>query len=99
MPKQFLLNPDGSIPANANIELLQAEGIPLVLPTPIPREPGMVAVEQEPQQDENGVWRQVWALTPAPESEHETEPEAQDPLASLTPEQKAALLALLTKPE
>jgi hypothetical protein len=99
MVKQFLLNPDGSIPANAKIELLQAEGIPLVMPTPIPREPGMIAVEQEPQQDKNGVWRQVWALTPAPESEPETEQEAQDPLASLTDEQKAALLALLTQME
>jgi hypothetical protein len=66
MPKQFLLNPDGSVPANANIELLTAEGIPLVLPTPMPRESGMVAVEQEPQQDDDGVWRQVWVLEPAP---------------------------------
>jgi hypothetical protein len=97
MPKQFLLNPDGSIPANANVELLQAEGIPLVMPTPIPRKPGMVAVEQEPQQDADGVWRQVWTLEPAPEPE--PQPEQQDPLAALTDEQKAALLALLTKPE
>lgn len=64
MPKQFLLNPDGSIPTNANIELLQAEGIPLVLPTPMPRESGMVAVEQAPQQGADGVWRQVWVLEP-----------------------------------
>ena len=92
MPKQFLLNPDGTIPAGANVELLKAEGIPLVLPTPIPTAPGMVAVEQEPQEDANGVWRQVWALEPAPKSEPEQAP---DPLASLTPEQKTALLALL----
>ena len=71
MPKQFLLNPDGSIPANANIELLKAEGIPLVLPTPMPRQSGMIAVEQEPQQDAEGVWRQVWVLEPAPEPENE----------------------------
>ena len=64
MPKQFLLNPDGSIPANANVELLQAEGIPLVLPTEMPRESGMVAVEQEPQKDVMGIWRQVWVLAP-----------------------------------
>jgi hypothetical protein len=94
MPKQFLLNPDGSIPANANVELLQAEGIPLVMPTPIPREPGMVAVEQEPQQDADGVWRQVWTLEPAPEPEPQPE-QPIDPLASLTDEQKQALLALL----
>lgn len=69
MPKQFLLNPDGSVPANANVELLQAKGIPLVIPTPMPREGGMVAVEQEPQQDANGVWRQVWVLELASEPE------------------------------
>lgn len=92
MPKQFLLNPDGSIPANTNIELLQAEGIPLVNPTPIPRESGMAAVEQEPEQDADGVWHQVWVLEPAPEPVPEP---VQDPLASLTDEQKQALLALL----
>jgi hypothetical protein len=67
MPKQFLLNPDGSVPANANVELLTAAGIPLVMPTPMPREGGMVAVEQDPQQDADGVWRQVWVLEVAPE--------------------------------
>lgn len=66
MPRQFLLNPDGSIPPNTNVELLQAEGIPLVLPSPIPTAPGMVAVEQDPQQDAQGVWRQVWVLEPVP---------------------------------
>lgn len=93
MPKQFLLNADGSIPENVNLELLQETGIPLVLPTPIPRAAGMVAVEQEPQQDAEGVWRQVWSLEPAPEPEF-VDPPA-DPLAALTDEQKAALLALL----
>jgi hypothetical protein len=62
MPKQFLLNPDGSVPANVNVELLKAEGIPLVVPTPMPRKPGMAAVEQNPQQDSDGVWHQVWVL-------------------------------------
>ena len=75
MPRQFLLNPDGSIPANANVELLQAEGIPLVIPTPMPRQHGMVAVEQDPQQDAQGVWRQVWVLKPAPEPEPVQTPE------------------------
>ena len=64
MPKQFLLNSDGSIPPNVNVDLLAAQNIPLVLPTPVPRVPGMVAVEQEPQQDADGVWRQVWVLEP-----------------------------------
>jgi hypothetical protein len=68
MPKQFLLNADGSIPANVNVQALEAAGIPLVLPTPMPRQGGMVAVEQEPQQID-GVWKQVWMLEPAPEPE------------------------------
>lgn len=92
MPKQFLLNPDGSIPENTNVELLKAEGVLLVLPSPVPRMSGMVAVEQEPEQDENGVWRQKWALEFAPEPDPEP---VQNPLDSLTEEQKQALLALL----
>jgi hypothetical protein len=72
MPKQFLLNPDGSIPANVNVELLKANGIPLVMPTPMPRESGMMAVEQEPQQDADGVWRQVWVMDFVVENTPET---------------------------
>lgn len=71
MPKQFLLNPDGSIPANVNVQALQEAGIPLVLPTPMPRTPGMVAIEQEPHQDADGVWRQVWVEEPAQEQAEE----------------------------
>jgi hypothetical protein len=71
MPKQFLLNPDGSIPANVNLQALQEAGIPLVLPTPMPRTSGMVAVEQEPQQDANGIWRQVWIEETAQEQAEE----------------------------
>ena len=70
MPKQFLLNADGSLPANVNVETLQAAGIPLVLPTPMPRQGGMVAVEQEPQIID-GVWKQMWTLEIAPEPEQE----------------------------
>lgn len=68
MPRQFLLNPDGSLQANVNVQALEEAGIPLVLPTLMPRQSGMVAVEQEPQQID-GVWKQVWALEPAPEPE------------------------------
>ena len=71
MPKQFLLNPDGSIPANINLQALQEAGVQLVLPTPMPRTPGMVAIEQEPQQDADGVWRQVWVEEPAQEQAEE----------------------------
>ena len=92
MRKQFLLNPDGSIPGDVNLAALQEAGIPLVIPTEMPRLSGMIAVEQDPQQDEHGVWRQVWTLEPAPEPA--PEPVA-DPLAALTLEQKQALVALL----
>mgnify|MGYP006270650189 CR=1 FL=1 len=64
MPKQFLINSDGSIPDGVNIAALEQAGIPLVMPTEIPIESGMVAVEQEPQQDSEGLWRQVWVLQP-----------------------------------
>jgi hypothetical protein len=69
MPRQFLLNADGSIPANVNVQALEEAGIPLVLPTPMSRQGGMVAVEQEPQQID-GVWKQVWTLEPAQETEN-----------------------------
>lgn len=67
MIKQFLLNVDGSVPPNVNVDLLIAEGIPMVVPTVMPRSPGMVAVEREPQQDNDGVWRQIWTLEPDPD--------------------------------
>lgn len=65
--KQFLLNPDGSIPSGANIAALLEAGIPLVLPTPRwrPAE-GMMLEEREPQRDGQGVWRQVWVEVPVP---------------------------------
>lgn len=64
MPKQFILNADGTAPSGVNIALLIAQNVPLVLPTPAPSEPDMIAVEQEPQQDADGFWRQVWTLEP-----------------------------------
>ena len=72
MPKQFLLNADGSIPANTNVALLEAEGIPLVLPTPRWRpSEDMVLQEADPIQVD-GVWRQVWVEVIAPEPEFES---------------------------
>ena len=69
MPKQFLLNADGSIPANTNVALLEAEGIPLVIPTPRwrPAE-GMVLQEADPVQVDS-VWKQTWIEVHAPEPE------------------------------
>jgi hypothetical protein len=64
--KQFLLNPDGSLPADANIEALKRAGIPLVLPTPRWRPaPGMMLVEAAPEM-RDGAMRQTWREAPAP---------------------------------
>lgn len=67
MPRQFLLNSDGSLPPHTNVGALMDAGIPLVLPTPRwrPAE-GMMLEEREPQRDDQGVWRQVWVEVPAP---------------------------------
>lgn len=64
MPKQFLLNPDGSIPEGTDVAMLEYFGIPMAIPTEMPRVPGMIAIEQEPEQDADGVWHQVWKLEP-----------------------------------
>lgn len=68
MVKQFLLNPDGSIPEGVNLQMLEAAGIPLVMPTPMPRTLGMVAVERDPVQID-GVWFQMWDEQPAPKAD------------------------------
>lgn len=71
--KQFLLNADGSVPEGIDVTLLEAAGVPLVLPTeqwhPAP---GFMLEERDPKQDNQGVWRQVWAEVPAPEPIFET---------------------------
>lgn len=64
--KQFLLNPDGSLPVGANIEALKRAGIPLVLPTPRWRPaPGMMLIEVEPEM-RDGAMRQTWKEVPIP---------------------------------
>lgn len=75
--KQFLLNPDGSLPPNTNMEVLQAEGIVMVLPTQR-YTPGewMTLVEGEPVQTADGVWHQVWNEVPAPPPEPVPVPES-----------------------
>jgi hypothetical protein len=58
--RQFLLNPDGTIPDGANIEALKRAGIPLALPTPRWRPaPGMMLVEAAPEM-RDGAMRQTW---------------------------------------
>lgn len=63
MIKQFLLNKDGSISANVNIKALEEAGIPLVMPSEMPRQSGMVAVEKEPIMID-GILTQSWELQP-----------------------------------
>jgi hypothetical protein len=70
---QFLLRPDGSIPPGVDVLVLRANGVLLVVPTEAPRQSGMVAVEQDAEQGDDGVWRQSWTLEPRPS---EDEPEA-----------------------
>lgn len=64
--KQFLLNPDGTIPANTNVTALQAAGVRLVMPTTPPvASPGMMVQDTEPELV-NGIWHQRWTEVPAP---------------------------------
>lgn len=66
---QFLLNPDGSIPAGTNISALIALGVRLVRPAPVPSPaPDMQIVEGEPEEI-NGIWWQTWAQVPASPSQ------------------------------
>lgn len=77
MVKQFLLNADGSVPSGANVARLLELGIPLVLPTARWRPAdGMMLAEGEPQQDADGIWRQVWFEVPMPPQEQESQEQA-----------------------
>lgn len=82
--KQFLLNPDGSVPPGTDLKALEDAGIELVQPVqrPVATE-GYTYVEGPP---ESGY--QTWVLVPVPVS---TEPQE---LPHLTPRQFTYLLAL-----
>lgn len=61
MPGQFLLNYDGSIPDGAPVQTLKALGIIFVIPTVPPAcQFDEKLIEDEPQQNENGQYVQVW---------------------------------------
>jgi hypothetical protein len=63
----FLLNPDGSFPAWADVAALEAAGVKFVVPTEAPRpEPGYRIEEGEPVLDEYGTWRQTWVQVALP---------------------------------
>ena len=63
--QQYLTRLDGSISDNVDLAALSAAGVLIVRPTPVPREPGFVAVEGDPEQ-RDGVWWQTWRLEPVP---------------------------------
>ncbi len=64
--RQFLLNPDGTIPENTDVAALKRANIPLVLPTPRWRPPpGMTLIEAEPEM-RDGALRQTWVEVPVP---------------------------------
>lgn len=87
MQKRYLINADGTIPANAPVAALAAAGVILVVPTPVPTPPeGQILVEADAVQVD-GVWRQVWEFAPAPEPEPE-------PVPSLTRPQFEFLLGV-----
>lgn len=102
----FMLRPDGTAPEGISQADLQAAGFRCVVPTPVPREPGMVAYECEPWPRPDGLWQQVWELKQL-DPAHNTapEPEARTPdqifdeiFAALgldTPEKQAAFRSLL----
>lgn len=89
---QFLLNPDGSVPPNTDVAALKRLGIAMVLPSPCPQAPGMVASEL-PAVLIDGVLTQQWTLISAPEPETGPE-EASQEMPDLSPAQFAYLLAL-----
>ena len=62
---QYLTREDGSIPPDVDVAALIAAGIRIVRPTPIPRSPGMVAIESAPE-ERDGKWWQTWIEQPAP---------------------------------
>ena len=64
--KQFLLNPNGTLPAGVDAAALQAAGVRFVMPTSPPTtSPGMIAQDTEPELI-NGIWHQRWTEVPAP---------------------------------
>ena len=68
MPNQFLLNPDGSMPAgSAPRAVYESLGIPLVRPVAPPAEDAdYMAVEVDPVADGEGVLWQTWTLVARP---------------------------------
>jgi hypothetical protein len=76
---QYLTQPDGSIPPGVDVAALEAAGVLIVRPVEVPRAPGMISVEGEPEQ-RDGEWWQTWQMVPAPPPEPEPVPASVTPL-------------------
>jgi hypothetical protein len=61
--RQYLTQPDGTIPPGVDVVALEAAGVLIVRPVDPPRTPGTMAVEGEPEQ-RDGVWWQTWGEVP-----------------------------------
>jgi hypothetical protein len=102
--KQFLLNPDGSIPEGTNVDALIENNIPMVIPVPCPHhDAGVYPWELEPTLGEDGRLYQTWELRDYPNPELASiippAPNVDDiaqALASLTDEQKQLIIKALT---
>jgi hypothetical protein len=79
MIRQYLTRADGAIPPSVDRAALERAGVRIVRPTPLPRQPGMIAVEM-PAEQRDGVWWQVWRLEPAPKPEPSPVPQSVSPL-------------------
>jgi len=92
MIRQYLTRADGTIPPGVDRAALERAGVVIVRPTPVPRAPGMVAVEMPPEQ-RDGIWWQVWQLEPAPEPEPAPVPQSVSPLQARRALRAAGLMS------
>jgi hypothetical protein len=62
MPAQYLTLPDGSIHPGVNLSVLEESGVLIVRPVDPPKEPGMIAVEGDPEMRDGVLW-QTWIMS------------------------------------
>lgn len=65
MPVQYLTLPDGSIHPGVSLSVLEDAGVLIVRPVNPPREPGMIAVEGDPEMRDGILW-QTWIMSSLP---------------------------------
>lgn len=59
---QYLTLPDGSIHPGVNLSALEEAGVLIVRPVDPPMEPGMIAVEGDPEMRDGVLW-QTWIMS------------------------------------